>query len=360
MTIFSLAVNQSAYLKAGLLGFQGSGKTYTACNIAIGLHKYIKSKKPIMFLDTETGADWAIPMFEKEKIPFHSSKTRAFRQLCPAIAEAEKNGSILIIDSITHFWNELLESFMKAKDIQRLTFRHWNILKPEWRTFSEKFTNSKLHILVCGRAGWEWNEEVDEEGFKEQVKGGTKMKAEGEFGFEPNLVIEMVRKKGDYIGNPCNHIAHIVKDRRTDDKTLDGKSFENPKFEDFLPHIESLALNKNHIGFTNETSEEIFITDETNKMSYEKKTRIKNGLIEEFNGLLEFHYAGTTKENKLAKAALKKYIFDTYSETQISEIDIVGLSDGLKKLTRILESSDKEDKVGKIIEELSNHKKEEK
>jgi len=43
MSLFKKAENEQAYLKCGIRGFEKSGKSRTATNIAIGLHKYIKS-----------------------------------------------------------------------------------------------------------------------------------------------------------------------------------------------------------------------------------------------------------------------------------------------------------------------------
>ena len=40
------AQNQTAYLKAGILGFQGSGKTYTATRLASGLAKLSGKENP--------------------------------------------------------------------------------------------------------------------------------------------------------------------------------------------------------------------------------------------------------------------------------------------------------------------------
>ena len=58
--MFTKAKNETAYAKIGDFGWQGAGKTYTACSIAIGLHKYIKAEKPVFFLDSEKGSDFAI------------------------------------------------------------------------------------------------------------------------------------------------------------------------------------------------------------------------------------------------------------------------------------------------------------
>jgi len=52
MSILKKAENKMAYAKVGLYGTAGSGKTRTAVEIAIGLHKAIGSTKPIAALET--------------------------------------------------------------------------------------------------------------------------------------------------------------------------------------------------------------------------------------------------------------------------------------------------------------------
>ena len=52
MTLLKKAKPEMAYLKAGIYGEAGSGKTFTSTLIAIGLHGHIKSDKPVAFLDT--------------------------------------------------------------------------------------------------------------------------------------------------------------------------------------------------------------------------------------------------------------------------------------------------------------------
>src|SRR5690348_17354343 len=111
MGLLKDAKKDQAYLKAGFLGFAKSGKTYTASRIAIGLHKHIKSEKPIAFLDTETGSSYVLSLFEEEKIKLVTAKSRAFVDLMSVCKEAEKTCDILIIDSITHFWVELVHAF---------------------------------------------------------------------------------------------------------------------------------------------------------------------------------------------------------------------------------------------------------
>ena len=119
--IFKKAEITQAYLKAGVMGFAGSGKTFTASHIAIGLVQRMRelglngAENPVMFLDTETGSDWVKYIFDVNGIELFTAKTRAFIDLVPAVKEAENSGSVLIIDSISHFWRELTESYADKK-----------------------------------------------------------------------------------------------------------------------------------------------------------------------------------------------------------------------------------------------------
>jgi hypothetical protein len=115
MSLFAPAEVTSAYLKMALMGFQDSGESYTAALTAIGIAKLITHRKPVFFLDTEKGSDWVKPMFDRAGIALHTAKTRAFTDLLAAIPEAETHGSVLIVDSLTHFWVELCETYSARK-----------------------------------------------------------------------------------------------------------------------------------------------------------------------------------------------------------------------------------------------------
>ena len=108
-SLFKKSTNDQAFLKAGFMGFAGSGKTYTATLCAVGLHAELKSKgipggdSPVYFLDTETGSDWVRDIFEQEGIELQVAKTRAFTDLVPSLYLAKEQKSILIIDSINRW-----------------------------------------------------------------------------------------------------------------------------------------------------------------------------------------------------------------------------------------------------------------
>jgi|GEM_PF-918112 len=336
--IFQPAKATSAFLKMGLMGKQGAGKSKTAAKTAIGLINYMKAKgidyasKPVAFFDTETGSDWLIPDFEKAGIPLVVAKKRTFAELLEAVKWAEANASVLIIDSITHPWRELLESFMKKKQRTYLQIDDWSYLKGDygWAQFTDRYINSKLHIIMCGRAGDDLEQYTDEQGKRQLEKVGVKMKTEGETGFEPSLLVLMERDMNTRT-NQVTHRATILKDRSD---RLDGEEFDDPDFKDFLPHIELLNLGGDHIGVDvgGGDSQHILKTEKRDWQPVQRKI-----VLGEIQDLLTLHYAGMKAEDKTARIkALLKH-FDA-GWTEIEEVmPLPTLREGYDRMYRELE-----------------------
>ena len=319
--LFTKQENTQAYLKCGILGFAGSGKTTTATNIAAGLTLYtikkgITDNNKIFFLDTETGSDFVEHKFKEHNLELLKAKTRAFKDLLSAIKEAEKSANVLIIDSITHFWIELMDAYKKEKRRRFISFQDWGNLKNEWRKFTDLYINSNLHIIVCGRAGFEYDHIEDDDGKVELSKSGIKMKAENETGYEASLLIYMNRRqemKGDDVVRQWRE-AQIWKDR-TD--TIDGSIITNPRFKDFLPHIERLNLGGEQVGVdTKRNSEEMF---ESEKTSYTKYNHSKKILIEEMENKLAISFS-SSKADKENKFAILNQVFGMTSWTAITDL----------------------------------------
>lgn len=321
MKLLQKATNDTVYLKMGIHGFQGSGKSYTAKEIAIGLAKTIGDGKPVAMIDTEKGSDALVSYFEDAGVGFDRAKTRAFKDLLTIIDEAEKDYAVLIIDSITHFWQDLTRSFKKARNITgKLQFQHWDPIKEDWGWYTTRYLNSKLHIIMCGRAGYEYEFEKDEEGRNELIKTGNKMKAEGETGFEPDVSLFMERiKKSVLTGNPNDpgiiNRCTVFKDRWN---RLNGKVIDSPKYEDFLPVIKCLNIGGKHIGYDDSrTSEEMYTVDgnELSAAQYRKQCEITLDLIKEIFVLNDL--SGTASAAKKRRSELLKKHFDTPAWTEI-------------------------------------------
>jgi len=337
MTLIQPAKLEMAYLKMGLYGGAGSGKTYTSSMISIGLHKHIKAKKPVIFLDTETGSDFVIQHFDKAKMKLHVAKSRAFKDLIEVVDEAEKNYSVLIIDSITHFWNELMDSYQKKHDLPRITLRHWVPLKQTWREFTERYVNSKLHIIMCGRVGDVWEDTQDEDGVVETKKTGTKMKAEVETAFEPSLLVEMVKHRtSPQAGAGWVHRAWIVKDRFS---IIDGQFFDNPTFDSFLPHIQMLSLGGEHRAIDKDrNSQDLFKNNHTGHKRLQKRDQT----LEKIKNEIYLLYPGQTDGAKQSRLKLTKAIFGTHSWNEITSMQNESLEEGLVSIEAMNNKNEKE------------------
>lgn len=338
MTLFRKAEVTSAFLKMGLMGFAGSGKTFTATETAIGLVRYMRElgiphgDRPLFFLDTETGSDWVKPRIEAAEIELFTAKTRAFSDLLLAVKESEKNASLLLVDSISHFWKELCESYQRQKKRNRLQFEDWNFLKSEWGKFTDLFVNSGVHIILCGRAGYEYDYFEDDAGKKQLEKTGIKMKAEGEMGYEPSLLVLMERKM-DVEEKNTWRVGTVLKDRST---LLDGQEFTNPKFVSFLPHIKCLNLGGQQLGVdTSRTSDHTIPPDERDNRRVQRKI-----VLDEIEALLVLHHPGQTAAEKKAKADLIRKHFNSTSWTEISELmPLTDLRASFDSLHRELENA---------------------
>ena len=354
MSIFKEASNTMAFAKVGILGFAGSGKTRTASEIAVGLHKSIGSKKPILFIDTETGSDFVLPIFQKHGIKMLVSKTRAFTDLAAGIKEGPGLSDILIIDIVSHFGVDILESYRKKKNVNRLSFQDWGIIKPMWSgDFSTPFVTSALHIIVCGRAGFEYDYFEGDDGKMELYKTGTKMKAEGEFGFEPSLLIEMERIKNPEANESYREaktkdakmkaakqimaerefvrMATVLKDRSD---IMDGKVFYNPSYADFAPHWQSINIGGEHHPL--EAGDSTALFDNEGKPEWKREKERAIIALEEIKAEFDKSVPGSGSKEKQAKVNISMFLFGTASGTALEMKKADELRRGLKRLRVIL------------------------
>lgn len=339
------------FAKIGIYGSAGTGKTRTAYEIASGLIKEKKLTKPVVFFDTEKGSDWILPLFEKSGIKCFVKKSRTFNDLLKATEIAEKEASVLIIDSVSHVWRELTQSYLEQHNADRkknlsnkyspdwveknfkpaiqLEFQHWGQIKPMWAKFTDKFLNSHLHVIVCGRAGDMYEYQENENGKKELIKSGTRMATEKELSYEPSLLIEMQRK---IIDGKEKLFAFIEKDRSD---TINNKEFELPTYKDFKPHFDFINIggkNQNTDMYKNK-SDSLFEGKTLNpEDEFAVERRKRTELAEEIKGFLELKIPGTTSEAKQKKNSLINEVFNSLSWTKVENMPSEKLKEGLAKL----------------------------
>lgn len=321
--ILKKAVNKMAYSKVGLYGGAGSGKTRTATEIAIGLHKHINSTKPIVAFDTEPAFSFVLPIFQKEGIELLvADESRALIDLMKFMDEAEKVSDIAIIDSITHVWRDAQESYLNSlndsrkrngkKPLYALEFHHWKPIKARWAEFTDRFLSSKLHVIVCGRAGsiYEYQDKDDGSGKKELITIGTRMATEKELGYEPSLLIEMILDRDD--GKLIN-TAIIQKDRA--DK-LNGKEIPFPNYKKLKPHFDFLNIGGEHFdSMEKRDSKELF--PDANESGFDMEIKNRQIWSEEISELLKKHYPSQSVDDKQKRMDLLEMFFDTRSWTAI-------------------------------------------
>jgi hypothetical protein len=332
--MFKKLENNRPFLKMAFEGFAGDGKTYTATQVAIGVHKLIKSEKPIALFDTEKAFKALKPSFDAAGIEaVVNDENRSLTALNQAIKWCEEgNADILIVDSITHVWEEFLRAYLNRPDKNgkqikrnRLEFQDWGVLKPQWKEmFSTPFVMAKCHIIFTGRAGYEYTDERNEEtGKREIFKSGIKMKAETETAFEPDLLV-LMQKVQDLISEKKQiwREAMVVKDRTTQ---IDGQVFKNPTFESFYPAIKVLldgTLREVHGVDIPDTFEEF-----ENKFSEigKKKTRI----IAELEGCFELMGLGTGAQDKQVKAWTLSQVYGVNSTEMVERKNVATMEEGL-------------------------------
>jgi hypothetical protein len=227
-SFFTELANTRPYIKAGFMGLAGSGKSTTGILTAIAIHQAIKSNKPIVFFDTERAVKFLQPYADAFGIRVLVKESRSLAdwvetvKLCAAGA-----ADVLVIDSVTHLWDGLLKAHQEKVKRAKLQIDDWGVVKPQWKKwFSDPYLDSRLHIVMCGRAGDVWANEMDEDtGRRKSYNTGVhKMKVEGETGFEPHLLVDMdlIREDRNGVGETSWREALIVKDRSN---AIDGKKF---------------------------------------------------------------------------------------------------------------------------------------
>jgi hypothetical protein len=325
---FMPAQNTKPYFKAALEGFAGSGKTYTAALIAIGIHKRIKSEKPIVMFDTEKAAKFLKPLFAEAGIELLVRESKSFADLAQAMAKMREGVSdVLIIDSITHVWEEFLRAYQIKSGHRRLQFQDWGIIKPTWKAeFSDPFVNYPYHIIMCGRAGFEYENEIDPETKKREIyKSGIKMKVEGETAYEPDILILMERYE-KVLGDDKQiwREATVVKDRST---LIDGKTFKNPKYEDFAPCIEAMMSNpfNKKVKLVPEADTGVLFKTEEERAEFRKE---RDKWLEEIDGVLARAFPGSVGKDKQSKLDILSFVFGTTSETALRELHPEKLTKG--------------------------------
>ncbi|MDR1461475.1 MAG: ATP-binding protein [Campylobacteraceae bacterium] len=342
MQFLKKPTNRQAYAKVGIYGDTGSGKTTTAAKIGIGL-AHIKGNR-IAFFDTEGGSDYLIKTFESNNVElFVSDISRDFRYLLNFVKEAVKeNIDVIIVDSITHIWKQLQKDYLDELNERNLKngrkkrfaleFQDWRFIKDRWQEFTDPYLTSPIHAVICGRMAQIYDyQENESTGKKELITNGTKMSTEKELGYEPSLLIEMM-KEFDKDKNRLVNKAIIEKDR-TDQ--LNGKIFYMPDYQTFKPHFDFLNIGGTQMSIKAK-SEQVF-SDDIGDDGFGAERRKRDIWCEEIQGLILKYFPSQSAEDKKAKADLIEEVFGTRSWTKVESMNSEDLKLKFDELKNVLD-----------------------
>lgn len=190
MTMFKPAVKHRVPLRIGLLGPPGSGKTYTALQLA----KHLGAKK-IAVLDTERGS----ASLYSNVVPFDTCELESFevQKYLDAIDFAAKHGyDALIIDSLSHAWagkGGMLEFVDAVAKRQRNpnSYTAWREATPLHNQLVDAMLGYPGHVLATMRTKVEYVLEEDGRGKKVPRKIGLAPVQREGLDYEFSIVMEM-------------------------------------------------------------------------------------------------------------------------------------------------------------------------
>jgi hypothetical protein len=341
MSMFTAAQKEVAFVKGSMYGPPGSGKTTLLAMLLLYLSKTYHNSAPVAWLASEKGVDFVMDFFKAEGVPLLVSRSRSFLDLKNAHDAALKEGCCgLGIDSTTHFWADLLTSAMKSKGPRLTKIAR---AKEEWGPFAGDFQDKPIHSLATGRLGFKWEDyEIENEKGeieKEVMKAGSKMKAEGDFGHEPDLEIEMSAVEDpDFIKyekvrgrarrtfrSQMLHVATIKKSRvwalkgvafSWKDLTTYKPGYYKTVAECFAPHFASISIGGvHHVGDPSRPNSEALFQNGSDQ-SYGEMLVKKQIALEKWDATISLIAGGQTKDAIRQRQLIGEGITHTRSKTQ--------------------------------------------
>jgi len=213
MSGFRKATKSQAKARIAIFGPSGAGKTFSSLRIAGGLGGSVG------VIDTERGtASKYSDRFDFEVLELADQSVEGY---VDAIGQATAAGfSVLVIDSLTHAWQTLLEEVEKlAKAKYRgNTWSAWSEGTPLQRKLVAAILSFPGHIIATMRSKTEWTT-LDSNGKKTPQRVGLAPEQGKGVEYEFDLLVEL----------STDHIANVIKDRsgRFQDKLIEkpGEEF---------------------------------------------------------------------------------------------------------------------------------------
>ena len=207
---FQKASKKSAKLRMALIGVAGSGKTYTALNIA----KHLGG--PVAVIDTEHGsASKYSDLFQFDVLELETFSPQTYIE---AIRAADEAGyKVLIIDSLSHAWTGkegALEQVDRVAKRQQSgnTFGAWRDVTPMHNSMVDTIIASRLHVIATMRAKTEYVQEKNDKTGRTTVRkvGMAPVQRDG-LEYEFDVVADLDQDNNLIVGKTrCSAIAGQV------------------------------------------------------------------------------------------------------------------------------------------------------
>lgn len=158
---FKKASKQDTKLRMAIYSPSGFGKTFTALGIAQGLGENIA------VIDSEEGASNKYSDFFDFQVAVLPKEKRDIQDYVGAMDAAANAGfDVVIIDSMTHAWQQLLKEIDELAEARfnGNTFRAWAKGTPKQRSLVDAILTYPGHVLATIRTKTEWVVEQNEKG----------------------------------------------------------------------------------------------------------------------------------------------------------------------------------------------------
>lgn len=196
MGMFKKATKEQSKLRLALFGVSGGGKTYSALRLAKGLGG------KVALIDTEHGS--ASKYSDRFDFDVCNLDKPTINNILMCMEQA-RGYDVLIIDSLTHAWNELLQEVDKIAKA-KYGGNSWS----GWADGNKKQTelvNAILsfpgHVIATMRAETNWTTTVNDKGKMVPVRIGEAPKQGKQIEFEFDMLMQISQE----------HQAVVLKDR---------------------------------------------------------------------------------------------------------------------------------------------------
>jgi hypothetical protein len=211
---FQPAQKSKCKLRCAIFGPSGSGKTMSALRIATGMGG------KIAVIDTEFGsASKYADRFKFDAVNLDSPNIDTYIQAMDIAAKA--GYEVLIIDSASHGWQELLtaiDQLAKTK-YKGNSWSAWCEGTPKQREFVNAIQSYPGHVIATMRSKTEWQTETNNGGKMRPIRVGLTPEQGKGIEYEFDMLIEL----------NVEHACQVIKDRtgKYQDKIIDkpGEDF---------------------------------------------------------------------------------------------------------------------------------------